>query len=203
MNHIVYADLRDFVPHFDALYHSSSKERRARADLCQKREDALRCLVSGTLLSYAARRSGIPEYTVTENPWGKPVLEGKPDFHFNLSHSGHYAAIAWGSEPVGIDLELLRQRDSIPKLVKRHFTPAEQAYAEDMRRFYETWTAKESWLKFQGTGIDRPLSSFCTRNPALMSLLHTFFPEKDCCLTVCTQGPCPEPLRVSPDILLK
>lgn len=202
MNHIVYADLRAFAPHFDMLYRTASKARRERAD--RYREDAaLQCLVSGALLAYAAGQAGIADFTVAENPFGKPHLENHPEFHFNVSHSGHYAAIAWGSGPVGIDLELLCHRDALPRLAARHFTAREQEYAKTTAGFYEIWTAKESYLKYLGTGINRPLNSFCTRSPELAKLLHTFFPEENCCLTVCSEGSCPEPIQVTAEDLLK
>ena len=202
MNHIVYADLQDFASHYNALFAAATPERQQRAASC--REDvALRCLVSGALLAYAAKQEGISAYTVAENPFGKPFLETHPDFHFNLTHAGHYAAIVWGQSPVGIDLEIPRYRDAIARLTKRHFTPAEQEYAADTARFYEIWTAKESYLKFLGTGINRPLDSFCTRSPEIRALLHPFFPEEDCCLTVCAEDSCAAPLRIKAEDLLK
>ena len=202
MNRIVYAHIRDFAPHFEVLYRTASEDRRTRAGDCRK-DTALRCLVAGALLAYAAKQAGIKEYTVAKNQYGKPYLPNRPDFHFNLTHSGHYAAIVWGDGPVGIDLEILQSRDSLPRLAKRHFTAAEQEYARTTAGFYEIWTAKESWLKFLGTGINRPLNSFCTRSPELSGLLKTFFPEEDCCLTVCSEGPCSTPVRIPPEALLK
>ena len=202
MNDIFYADIRDFAPHFDALYRTARAERRARADRCP-RDAALACLVSGALLTYAADRAGITGYTLSKNPAGKPQLEDHPALHFNLSHSGLYAAIAWGNAPVGIDVEMLRHREAMPRLAQRHFTAAEQEYAKTTTGFYEIWTAKESYLKFLGTGIDRPLRSFCTRSPGISRLLKTFFPEEDCVLTVCAEAPFAAPLRISPEKLLK
>ena len=204
MNQILYADIRELAPHFDALYRAATPERRRRADGC-KDDAALRCLVSGALLTYAASQAGITSYTVTENPYGKPALENAPDFHFNISHSGPYVAIAWGNSPVGIDLEVLRHRDSIQRLTARHGTAREQEYlsSNDLARFYEIWTGKESYLKYLGTGINRPLTEVCTRSPALRAVLHTFFPEEDFCLTVCSEARYAPPVRISQEVLLK
>lgn len=204
MNQILYADIRDFASHFDILYRTATPERRRRAD--GSREDAaLRCLVSGALLACAASRAGIEEYTVTENSFGKPELKNAPGFHFNLTHSGPYAAIAWGNSPLGIDLEVLRSRDSIPRLTVRHGTAREQEYLStgDLARFYEVWTGKESYLKYLGTGINRPLTEICTRGPELQALLQTFFPEDAFCLTVCSENPSAAPIRVTAADLLK
>lgn len=204
MIQIAYVDIRDLEPYYDSLYRAASPERRQRADLC-RREEALRCVAADALLRYAATSQGITEYAVQKNQWGKPSLDGHPHFHFNLTHSGHFAAIAWGSAEVGIDLEVTQERSSIPTLVRRHFTVPEQKYVfagDTCGRFYEVWTAKESVLKYLGTGLTRPLSSFCTRSPQWQALLHTFFPEEACCLTVCTESSLAEPVRLTAESLL-
>lgn len=162
------------------------------------------CQPSAALLRYAAADWGISDYTVRKNLWGKPSLENQPGFHYNITHSGHFAAIAWGETEVGIDLEVIRQRERIPALVRRHFTVPEQKYvfAQDtLARFYQVWTAKESCLKYLGTGLAKPLSSVCTRSPQWQALLHGFFPEPDFCLTVCTEEPCEDPVRLAADDL--
>jgi hypothetical protein len=56
--------------------------------------------------------------------------------------------------------------DSKLRLAKRFFHPEEQDYLfgattnEQATRFFDIWTKKESYLKYQGTGIDRDLGSF-------------------------------------------
>lgn len=205
MIQIAYVDTRGLDLHYDALYRAASPPRRSRADQC-RREEALLCLTSDALLRYAAASRGITEYTIRQNQWGKPSLEGCPDFHFNLSHSGHYAAIAWGSSKVGVDLEILCERRSISRLAQRYFTVPEQKYvfARDTdRRFFKIWTAKESYLKYTGTGLTRPLASFCTRSPELQTMLTCFSPEDDFCLTVCSKEPCAAPVRLSTEHLIK
>ena len=204
MNQILYADIRALTPHFDALYRAATPERRRRADR-SKGDAALRCLVSGALLAYAVGQAGIRDYTVTENPYGKPELENAPDFHFNMTHSGPYVAIAWGSSPMGIDLEVLRHRDSIRRLTARHGTTREQEYlaSGDLARFYEVWTGKESYLKYLGTGINRPLTEVCTRSPELQALLQTFYPENAFCLTVCSEERFCAPAPIPAEALVK
>lgn len=204
MIQIAYVDIRDLEPHYESLYRAADADRRRKAASC-RREEALRCIAAGALLRYAAGCRGISEYTIQENRWGKPCLENHPGFHFNLTHSGHFAAIAWGDEEVGIDLETIRTRDTIHQLARRHFTVPEQKYlfAQDTEsRFYEIWTAKESYLKYLGTGLTRPLASFCTRSPELQTMLTCFSPEDDICLTVCSEGPCTAPVRLAAEHVL-
>ena len=204
MIQIVYVVIQDLEPHYDALCRAASPDRLQRVQRF-RREDALRCLAAGALLRYAAAAHNITEFTLAENPWGKPYLENQPDFHFNLTHSGQFAAVAWGRAELGIDLEPLQLRSSIHSLAQRYFTVPEQKYlfsGDSQRRFYEIWTAKESYLKYLGTGLTKPLTSFCTRSPALQAMLTSFFPEDRFCLTVCAEVPCAAPVRLEAEQLL-
>lgn len=152
---------------YAALYARAEEARRQRADRCRRREDAFRTIVSDALLRYAAAAVlGLGEITVAHTPQGKPYLREREDFCFNLSHSGRWAVLAYGSGGIGVDIEKIAMDEKKKALARRHFTPGEQDYifqAEPDRqgvRFFEIWTAKESYLKFLGTGLTRPLSSF-------------------------------------------
>lgn len=152
---------------YAALYARAEEARRDRADRCRRREDAFRTIVSDALLRYAAATVlGLREITVARTPQGKPYLREREDFCFNLSHSGKWAVLAYGGSEVGIDVERITMDEKKEAVTRRHFTPREQDYifqAEPDRqgvRFFEVWTAKESYLKFLGTGLTRPLSSF-------------------------------------------
>jgi 4'-phosphopantetheinyl transferase len=94
---------------------------------------------------------------------GKPTLAGHPDFYFNISHSGEYVVMAYGSVPVGVDVEQLRDKEN--RVAKRCFTKEEFSYISQTgdkcgERFFEIWTMKESYLKLTGQGISVPLNSF-------------------------------------------
>jgi 4'-phosphopantetheinyl transferase len=102
---------------------------------------------------------------------GKPTLEGHPDFYFNISHSGEYVVMAYGSVPVGVDVEQLRDKEK--RVAKRCFTEEEFSYISQTddkcgERFLEIWTMKESYLKLTGQGISVPLNSFRV-NPVELS----------------------------------
>ena len=43
--------------------------------------------------------------TIERNAHGKPYLPGHPQICFNISHSGEYAACAFASIPIGMDLQ--------------------------------------------------------------------------------------------------
>lgn len=47
--------------------------------------------------------------TIERNVHGKPYLPGHPQICFNISHSGEYAACAFASIPIGMDLQQHRR----------------------------------------------------------------------------------------------
>ncbi|URA09257.1 4'-phosphopantetheinyl transferase family protein [Thermospira aquatica] len=93
--------------------------------------------------------------------YGKPFLASHPHIHFNLAHSGRIVLFGIAEEDIGVDVEFCRPRE-YSALAKRYFHPIEQAWASInwAERFYEIWTAKESYLKAIGIGIRKKLSSF-------------------------------------------
>ncbi len=94
---------------------------------------------------------------------GKPYIRHVP-WHYNLSHSGDYAALAISDVPVGIDIQQKRAyKDS---LVERFFSEAETAAYESLLStdaqehntvretfFYTLWCRKEAYGKLLGTGL--------------------------------------------------
>ena len=101
-------------------------------------------------------------------PNGKPYLLGRPDFHFNLSHSGVWAVCAVADVEVGVDIQ--QYRGVSGKLVRR-FTNAEQQMLdsvegeEKMRLLFEIWVRKEAFLKCTGEGLTRSTRSFEAMDP--------------------------------------
>lgn len=101
-------------------------------------------------------------------PRGKPFIRQVP-WHYNLSHSGDFAALAVSDAPVGIDIQqMCPYRESV---VKRFFSQEEadafeKGYFEYIREggrvadasprmslFYTLWCRKEAYGKLTGTGL--------------------------------------------------
>ena len=87
----------------------------------------------------------------TEN--GKPYIIKQPDFHFGISHTKNAITVAFSKEPVGVDIEKIRDVDL--KVADRFFTEEEQKYINSdvslsCRRFFEIWTKKEAIIKKSG-----------------------------------------------------
>jgi phosphopantetheinyl transferase len=92
------------------------------------------------------------------------------------------------------------------QLVCRFFHPDEQDYVfaaqgqERVKRFYEIWTKKESYLKYLGTGIDCALNSFSVLYQTVSCFESRVL--EDAVLTVCAKIPQCQFMWVTVDQLL-
>ncbi len=111
------------------------------------------------------------------NEYGKPFLAGIPDFHYNISHTRNAIAVAVSRNPVGVDVEKIREYEG--GIVSRFFCQKEKIYIENdnenaSRRFYEVWTKKEAYVKWAGKGLSIPLNSFDVFDDKLSCCFETF-----------------------------
>ena len=144
------------------------EERQRRALACRRAEDGARIAGAGWLLRQALDWWGIPpaQQAFIKNPWGKPKLLNQTRPQFSLSHSGPWVLCAVGDAPLGVDIESSR---CTMQMASRFFHPREAAFAaslppeEQAEALCRLWVAKEAFLKAEGTGLHRPLSSFCVR----------------------------------------
>lgn len=145
-----------------------SEEKRARLHRFRHREDLLRGLGADLLL-----RSRIMDDLLMDNArirfeynaFGKPLLSGVSQYHFNVSHAGEWVACFVDSKPVGVDVE--RVQDFEEGIARSFFSEDEYRYVmeagqykEKRLRFYQVWTAKESYIKAVGQGLSLPLADF-------------------------------------------
>ncbi len=128
--------------------------------LCERiarREDAYALLACAV-----CRRWGLECLpTIARADHGKPFFPAFPQYHFSLSHSGSCALCAVDDAPVGADIEVFRPHH--PKLAERICSPEEEAWLDGQpdraRALLQLWTAKESRVKYTGTGLTVPLRS--------------------------------------------
>ena len=78
--------------------------------------------------------------TIERNAHGKPYLPGHPQICFNISHSGEYAACAFASIPIGMDLQhfsalLPLQEGEDPETA---LTPALQATGQILYNYFSS-----------------------------------------------------------------
>lgn len=110
------------------------------------------------------RSIGIPcpaESNIARTPNGKPYFNEPNAPRFSLSHSGGLWGCAFSQDAIGFDVERARTRDWAA-VARRFFHPAERDLAlscgEDT--FFLLWTAKESYVKYLGIGIDETFCAF-------------------------------------------
>jgi 4'-phosphopantetheinyl transferase len=133
----------------------------------------------GILRDLLARYVGVGARSLQldADPGGKPVIagdrRGERTLHFNVSHSGDVAVYALATDPVGVDVELMRGADTARRrdhvaLARRAFgVPVAERLAgleEDTqeREFLRLWTRHEAALKLAGRGIGAGLDHALT-----------------------------------------
>ncbi len=91
---------------------------------------------------------------------GKPYFPNLP-YHLSVSTLKNITFLAISKKEIGIDAETQRKIHQ-GSIIHRFFSPEEQRYLEgnpSLADFLSVWTAKESYVKYTGTGIDPSFSS--------------------------------------------
>lgn len=96
---------------------------------------------------------------IKHSSYGRPYIEGAPDF--NISHSGEYIFCAIAERGrVGVDVEKVTPIDIHD--FRRFMSDEEWAgidtSTDRLRCFYDTWTLKESVIKADGRGLSAPFT---------------------------------------------
>lgn len=123
---------------------------------------------SHALLQQLAASCAPPErLTLAFGPHGKPFFPDCPSLRFSISHSGGLWLCALSSQEVGLDVQ---RQDARPwqAMAERYFHPNEAAFvrARGETAFFEVWSARESYLKYRGTGLLLPARHFSTVDAA-------------------------------------
>lgn len=146
-------------------------------------------------------------FRVEKDKKGRPYLAGYPDIYISISHSGPYAACAFGYKPVGVDVEAWKSHPKWQRIVdKLHPREREKLLQvcgsgssgdreEPVKNFCDLWVRKESFLKAIGEGLRIPLDTFDTTGewveqkflPERCRVIQ-YEPEEDCSLALCIVG---------------
>lgn len=132
---------------------------------CRREKETGRRLLYFVLTRILHRKP--EEIRLHANEHGKPYLCTDVPLFFNISHSGDFVVCAFSDTEVGVDIEKVGEER--PAVAKRFFHPEEVACLSDTSErkraelFFRYWSAKESVLKYMGTGLAGSLSSFCVR----------------------------------------
>jgi len=79
-----------------------------------------------------------------------------PNLVLSIAHSGDRAVAGIADRKIGVDIEIIRQRN--PRLIRYILNPAEEHFfyalpLDDNRRLVLAWTIKEAVLKAKRTGL--------------------------------------------------
>ncbi|ERT08020.1 phosphopantetheine--transferase domain protein [Lyngbya aestuarii BL J] len=155
-----FGELNEQLHEFEQLL---SPDERERANRYRQQRDRVRFIVArGVLRIVLAGYLGLSpselEFNYSER--GKPQLKtNSTGIEFNVSHSEDKALFAIAlNRRVGIDIELIRPMEVL-QLAKRFFRESEYLFLraledrEQIRGFFQLWTAKEAYVKATGEGL--------------------------------------------------
>lgn len=152
---------------FAGLRSVVSKECCAEVLGYGNKEVALRRLLGEALVRFALKKYWnltSEDYRIDRGEKGKPFIVGVENVFFNISHSGDYVVCAVSDREIGIDIE--KRAKARMEVAGRFFHGEEVAQLKMLEEdkqdqlFFNYWSVKESFLKYIGTGLARPLNSF-------------------------------------------
>jgi 4'-phosphopantetheinyl transferase len=147
----------------EAALEEISEQRREQA-LKFKHEQGRRLCV----LAYQLLKQGLREaYGITENPvfeyneHGKPSIVGHPEIFFNLSHCKEAAVCVVHDQPIGVDVESIREyKDGLVRYTMNDEEIRQIELSENpAAAFIRFWTMKEATMKLIGTGISNDMKT--------------------------------------------
>ena len=127
----------------------------------KQKNDRIQSFGAGLLLNQVFDLHGIKDQPVTYGENGKPLMA---DICFNISHSHQMVVCSLSRQPVGCDIE--RVRNVQEGMAERFFTQNEIQYLNQydgenrQHEFFRIWTMKESYMKMTGEGMKLGLDSF-------------------------------------------
>ena len=196
MLEVYFADVSGLDPdrEYSLSPYRREKLKRQKNVLAQKQGLGTELLLIKALETVAPEL--LPPLDISCGIDGKPELVGS-GISFNLSHSGNFAACAVSDSPIGLDIQT--ERDCDRRLAEKYFTALERHFIEESENkayaFTKLWTMKESAVKYIGTGLKTPLSSFSVeleRNTACLDGRMLYFHHSliyGCHLALCS-GDC-------------
>ncbi|WP_019536315.1 4'-phosphopantetheinyl transferase family protein [Paenibacillus ginsengihumi] len=157
-----------------ALLSYVDADKRVKIMKFHRQEDRIRSLFAELLARWMiSARTDIPakDIVFTKNQYGKPRLGSPLDrLYVNWTHSGRWVACAVDEGEVGIDVEQIQHVDrnlAVQCLSDMELSEFDAKHEEEQRAyFFERWTLKESYVKWDGRGLSIPFRTIFFRNSA-------------------------------------
>lgn len=98
---------------------------------------------------------------------GKPFFTLQPGIHYNITHSGKYAACIFAGQEVGIDIQ--EHRNAKYERMLERMVPAEmvrEIMSSDNveQAFFTQWVLREAYIKWTGEGLSKDLRRISMEN---------------------------------------
>lgn len=95
----------------------------------------------------------------------KPFIENPQGIKFNISHTDGCVIAGFSKKEIGVDVEKINKRFSFQDILKECFVEKEINLIRNKHTlFFKYWTAKEAYLKWEGSGL--------LRNPKEIEILY-------------------------------
>lgn len=97
------------------------------------------------------------KFFIEKSETGKPFFPDKPEYNFNISHSGGHCAVMISDKICGADVEEIR--DFPEKVLRKICTAEEKEFIfslpaeKQQKAMWTLWTLKESYVKATGKGL--------------------------------------------------
>lgn len=151
-----------------------SADERQRGQRFHFEKDRLRFLITRALVrSVLSRYEAVDprDWVFTANAYGRPEIDalrtGATDLCFNVSHTAGLIVLGvTRGRTFGVDVENICARTNPIDAAKLVFSATELAALarlpaeQQLDRFFEYWTFKESYIKARGMGVSIPLTKF-------------------------------------------
>lgn len=189
----IFDDMQQATPQeVDRLLALSSPQRRDEALRFKHQQGRFACLKSYEMLkAIMVGRQIITEndhLVFRRNEHGKPSLADFPKYHFSISHCREAITVAFGNQPVGVDVESFRTVSD--GLLGYTMSEAEIAFingaASPNQEFALFWTKKEAYYKYLGTGICGDIPNILASADSNLVFQSQLFPEKNFAFTLVT-----------------
>jgi 4'-phosphopantetheinyl transferase len=147
---------------YDALSRALPADERNRAaslsPVAARRFVVARGILRNLLFGFTGTAPEKLEFSYGHS--GKPLLVGRDDIHFNISHSAELGLFAFAPDrPVGVDVENERPVRRLLDVAQRFMSEEEirllAATPEEERNsaFLKSWVVREARLKAEGKGV--------------------------------------------------
>ena len=171
MSNIYIAHISDLTqPITENMLSKLTPQRKARMCRYRQHSDKLRCVAAALLARLGAQEFFSDTNVQVFMPAGMPPysVSGNKVCRMSISHTADRVMCMTDSEDCGVDIESEHACREAVGLAERYFFTSEAAWicaaeTETLRaeRFARIWTAKEAYLKYCATGLQRGLDTFC------------------------------------------